>query len=324
MRALLPLPFLSILALAAPPAVPLDEAAHLILQAYDENPALESLPSPAVKPQDRLGRDWLLAALREDAPKNPFPAGGKAHREAEAFRHLLEATSDQRPTLVRKQPLALPGTQAGLWRWGKAAARRGEMSTPLRQAWEDRLLAKGIAPIIRGWALRHAFCFALAKADEARFTQLKEACEAEAPELAQSFQKAFALLGGPPPRVYLWSLPDLEALDIPLSRLGHCLAITPLEPDTPHPPIGCTWIIPCMTSNQPVGQSALQDASLEEGRRIAEQVRSLNRAAYLAPSREPFLSQALAYFPIEIRLNDKGLIESIRMGDAALQARPTP
>jgi hypothetical protein len=222
--------------------------------------------------------------------------------------------------------LALPGTQAALWRWGQGLSRRGAMPKPLRHTWEDRLLAKGGHPVIQGWALRHAFCFALAEADEARFARIKEACQKELPDLAQSFQRAFALLGGPPPRIYLWSLPGLEPLDLPLSRLGPCLAITPLEPGTPRPSLGCTWIIPCLVSNQPVGLSTLEEASLKEAQGLAEQVRSLDRPAYLAPSRDPFLDCALAYFPIEIRLNAQGLIEGIRMGDAALaaQAKPMP
>ena len=120
------------------------------------------------------------------------------------------------------------------------------------------------------------------------------------------------------PRIYLWSLPELEALDLPLGRLGARLSILPLEPGTPPPPEGSVWIVPCMRSNHPVQLSSLEGESLEEARRIAEGIRALGRKAYLAPSRDPFLACALAYFPIDIRLDDTGLIKTIRMGDAAL------
>ena len=64
--------------------------------------------------------------------------------------------------------------------------------------------------------------------------------------------------------------------------------------------------------------SVLEGESLEEARHLAQQVGSTERRAYLAPSREPFVACALAYFPIDIRLDATGLIASIRMGDAAL------
>jgi len=308
----------SFLVQAAPPVVPLEEAVTQVLEAFEENPPSQKLPSPAVRSKDRPARDWVLSALQEYLPRNPFPKGGPQYREAEALRTLLGTSQGDLGPRLESLPLTLVGSQAALWRWGQALARRGGMSQALRHAWENRLLAKGGALVVRGWALRHAFCFALAEADEARLAELKEACGEEVPDLVRQFQRAFALLGGPLPRIYLWSLPELEALDIPLSRLGPRIYILPLEPGAPQPPEDCTWIIPCVNSNLPLQVSGLEGASLEESRRIAEQVRPMGRKTYLAPSREPFLACALAYFPIDIRLDAGGLIRSIRMGDAAL------
>ncbi len=312
------LTFATVLLQAAPPVLPLGEALPQILEAFDEDPSPQKLPTPSVRPKDRPAREWLLAALREPLPHNPFPKGSASYREAEALRAFLAAPMEQWGPRIQTLPLSLAGSQAALWRRGQALVRRGEMPRGLRQAWEDRLLQENGSQIIRGWVLRHAFCFALAEADEGRLGRLKEAWEGEVPDLVQQFQRAFSLLGGPPPRIYLWSLPGLEALDLPLGRLGPRIYIVPLEPGAPAAPEGSTWIIPCMHSDLSTHLSVLEGESLEEARHLAQQVGSTERRAYLAPSREPFVACALAYFPIDIRLDATGLIASIRMGDAAL------
>ncbi len=312
------LPLVPFLLQGAPPTMPLEGALGAVLEAFDENPSPQKLPTPLVRGKDRPALQWLLTALREDLPRNPFPKGSGPHREAEALRALLEAAPGDWSSRLQALPLRLAGSQAALWRWGQTRVRRGEMPQALRHAWEDRLLGKGGSQVIRGWALRHAFCFALAEADEARFLALRTTCGDEVPELVQQFQRAFALLGGPPPRIYLWSLPELEALDLPLSRLGPRIYIVPLEPGAPPAPLDCAWIIPCMGSDFSTQLSRLEGPSLEEGQRIADGLRPLGRKAYLAPSRAPFEACALTFFPIDIGLDGAGLIRSIRMGDAAL------
>ncbi len=308
---------------AAPPPVSREEGHALVLELYDEDPSLHHLPTIALRAKDRPAQAWLLAALRDKKPRSPFPKGSAAHREASMLHDLLEASPEARAAHLHALPLNLVGTQAALWRWGQALAQKGELTPALRHEWEDRLLHRQCDTMIRGWAMRHAFCFALAEADEMRFDALKTACAQEVPDLVRQFQRAFALLGGPPPHVYLWSLPDLTSLDQPLGRLGSCLRVLPLEPGTPPPPEGCAWIVPAMQSNLSTHLSALEGPSLDEARHIAQEIQSLGRKAYLAPSREPFMDCALVFFPIEIRLDTEGLIRSIRMGDAA-QAKPTP
>lgn len=308
---------------ATPPSLSREEAHDQVLEAFDEDPLLRALPPAHLQAKDRPAQAWLLAALTEPKPRIPFPKGSKAHREARALQDLLEAPHPERALHLKTLTLNLVGTQAALWRWGQGLSQKGEMPPGLRHQWEDRLLHNQCAAVIRGWAMRHAFCFALAEADEGRLDALKAACAQEVPDLVQQFQRAFALLGGPPPRIYLWSLPGLEPLDQPMGRLGSCLRISPLEPGTPPPPEDCAWIIPAMGSDLSTELSALEGPSLEEAHRLAIETRSLGRTAYLAPSRAPFMDCALVFFPIEIRLDTEGLIRTIRMGDAA-QAKPTP
>jgi hypothetical protein len=298
--------------------VPLEDALFQVLTAFDEGQSLEKLPIPSVRAKDRPSRDWLLACLREERLSNPFPKGGKAHREAETLRAFLTAAPAEQLARFQALPLTQAGTQVALWRWGQSRTRRGELAPPLRGAWEDLLLKKGRALVVRGWTLRHAFCFALAEADENRLATLMEGFSEELPELTQQFQRAFALLGGPSPRFYLWSLPDLESMDLSLARLGPHIHIAPLEPGTPPASPEAAWIIPCIETNFPAKASILEGKSLEEANRIAEQTRALGRKAYLAPSREPFEAYSLVFFPIDIRLDPAGMIRSIRMGDAAL------
>lgn len=308
---------------ATPPSVPRGEAHDQVLEAFDQDPSLRTLPPIHLQAKDRPAQAWLLAALKERRPRIPFRKGTQAHREALELQGLMDAPHPERALRLKTLTLNQVGTQAALWRWGQDLEQKGEMSPALRHQWEDRLLHKQCAMVIRGWAMRHAFSFALAEANEMRFDVLKTACAQEVPDLVQQFQRAFALLGGPPPHIYLWSLPGLEPLDQPLGRLGSCLRISPLEPGTAPPPEGCAWIVPAMQSNLSTHLSTLEGPSLEEARRIAEGIQSLGRKAYLAPSREPFMDCALVFFPIEIRLDTEGLIRSIRMGDAA-QAKPTP
>jgi len=317
------LPLVALVAEAAPPSVPLEEALFQILTVFDESQSLDRLPTPTVRAKDRPSVDWLLASLREERPSNPFPKGGKAHREAETLRTFLAAPPTEQLARFKTLPLTQAGTQVALWRWGQSKARQGEMAPALRVEWEDLLLKKGHALVVRGWTLRHAFCFALAEADETRLATLKEGFSEELPELTQQFQRAFALLGGPAPRFYLWSLPGLESQDLPLARLGPHIHIAPLEPGTPPVPPEASWIIPCTESNFPAKASILDGKSLKEANQIAEQTRALGRKAWLAPSREPFEAYSLVFFPIDIRLDPAGMIRSIRMGDAALARSPS-
>jgi len=319
MRPLLLLPLVPFVLQAAPP-ISLGDATAQILEAFDDGQPSEKLPRPIVKAKDRASLKWLRAALGEASPRNPFPRGSRFHKEAESVRALLEANPDQASSLLASLKPTLAGSHAALWRWGQARARKGVFSIAQRHAWEDLLLSQGGPGVIRGWALRHALCFALAEGDEARLLALKTTLGDELPNFFQPFQRAFALLGGPSPRFYLWSLPELQALDLSLSSMGTRIFVSPLEAPAP---ADSAWIIPAPTTNLSTNLSVLEGGSLDEAKRVAEQIRAMGRKAYFAPSRPPFESLALVYFPIDIRMDAAGMIQSIRMGDAA-QAKPTP
>lgn len=309
MRLLHLVPLVPFLLQAAPP-ISIEDATAQILEAHDADRS--PLPRPLVKAKDRASLDWLREALGESRPRNPFLRGSRFHKEAESVRALLEAGSDF-PKFNSLKPM-LAGSHAALWRWGQTHAREGAFPIPQRHAWEDVLLRKGGPGMIRGWALRHALSFALAEGDETRLLALKTKFGDELPNVFPPFQRAFSLLGGPAPRFYLWSLPDLQPLDLSFSRMGSRVFISPLE--LPAPP-DSAWIIPAPTTDLPTNLSTLEGASLTEAKRLSEQIRAMGREAYLAPSRSPLEALALVYFPIDIRMDGAGKILSIRMGDAA-------
>lgn len=319
MRLLPLLPLVPFVLQAAPP-VSLEEATSQLLDAFDDGCAPAALPRPTVKTKERPALSWLRAALSETQPPNPFPKGHPSYGEVERARALLAAPPDRNSALQAALQPTLAGSFAALWRWGQARARAGEFSMAQRHTWEDLLAGPKSPVVVRGWSLRHALCFALAEGDEARLAALKTAFAQELPDFFQTFQRAFALLGGPAPRFYVWSLPELQPQDLSLSRLGSRVYVSFL--DTPAP-ADAAWIVPAQTSNLPADLSSLEGESLAEATHTATMLRALGRSAHFVPSRAPLEALAMVYFPIDIRLDATGMIRSIRMGDAA-QAKPTP
>jgi hypothetical protein len=185
-------------------------------------------------------------------------------------------------------------------------------------AWEDRLLAKDGPLLTRGYALRHALCFALAEADENRFASLKAHASNDLQSLFQSFQRAFALLGGPAPSLRLWKLPGLDAVEGPFSELGaKSFWIYPDSGATPHLPTGTLWIVPTKEGLHRIKETYLDSISLKEGQALSERLKREGVTAYLAPSREAMEAYALCFFPILIHMDEKGMVRQILMGDAA-------
>ncbi|MFZ1613926.1 MAG: hypothetical protein WAT51_07120 [Holophaga sp.] len=319
MRLLHLLPLAPFILQAAPP-VSLEEATSQMLDAFDDGCPPAALPRPSVIAKERPSLAWLRVALSEPQPQNPFPKAHRSHAEAERTRALLAATPDRYSALLATVQPGLAGSFAALWRWGQARARGGEFSVAQRHGWEDLLADPKSPMVIRGWALRHALCFALAEGDETRLAALKTTFALDLPDFFQTFQRAFALLGGPAPRFYAWTLPELKPLDLSLSRLGSRVYVSFL--DTPAP-ADAAWIVPAQTSNLPADLSTLEGESLAEATHTATMLRALGRSAHFVPSRAPLEALAMVYFPIDIRLDVAGMIQSIRMGDAA-QAKPTP
>lgn len=317
----MPLPLLWPPALAQPAAPrqqpkPLTraQAEFKILEAYDDG-----LPIPVfqVGAKNRLGIAWLRAAAGEDPPTNPFPRGGGPFKEVEAALGFSNADPASWERRIQKQPLTLTGTQLAFWRWGRTQTRSGRLSPTLRAAWEDRLLQGG-APILRGLALRHALCWALAEGDDARFAILKDRHGKELQATFSAFQGLFAWVGGTTPRFRLWKLPDLTYEDQRLDQLGaRRLWITPFEKELPSVPQGTLWIAPSARGETGPGEAILSATDRQEAETLAAQLKASFRQAWYAPQRTTWESAGLAYFPILIEFNDAHEVTSIRMGDAA-------
>lgn len=314
--------------LQSPPAVVAPapsslEAETALLDAFDWGQALP--PLPKLKGPATLDHRWLRAAATfapgQGLPANPFLAGA-GKREAEAFRQLTSRSGAALLEALKAQPLRHSGTALALWRWGQRQVRNGVFSPALRQAWEDRLLAAGPA-LTRGYALRHALCWALAEQDEARFAAIRSKVDQETLEALKGFQRLFGLLGGPSPALRLWSLPGLDYRDAGLESLGaQRVWICPAEGGAlPEIPASTTWIIPSDHGSLDERDASLTGTPLAEAQALVARLRSAGRAAYFAPSRMAFERLGLAWFPALIELDAQGNIRSIRMGDAA-PARP--
>ncbi|MBP1771243.1 MAG: hypothetical protein H6P99_406 [Holophagaceae bacterium] len=325
------LPLLTSAALFAPPAqvapapssaqagVTPQQAEADLLDAYDWGRPLP--PAPALGGAAARDLRWLKAAATFDPakgrPASPF-TDPRGQAEAAALGRLLKAPGTQRAELLRALPLRRSGTALALWRWGQRQARAGAFDVPLRQAWEDRLLAEGPA-LTRGYALRHALCWALAEKDEARFAALRVKPNPGAEVTLAAFQRLFGLLGAPSPLLRTWSLPGLAYQDLRLDQLGGSRVwICPLEAGPlPALPDGTAWIVPSASGSLDDRDASLSGDLLTEGQALAARLQAAGRSAHFAPSRSAFEQLGLAWFPILIALDAQGAVASVRMGDAA-------
>lgn len=303
----------------APQPVPLEDAEGQYLEAWDFREGDEPIAIPAVSAKDRPALKWLVSAAVQDLPANPFSKGSAAWREAESVRSFVQSQADRWAMGLKGLTLSQSGSYLALWRWGQPRVRNGRMDAVLRRQWEDKLLAAQSPGVVRGLALRHALCFALAAGDAERFGQLKERLEGDLPDTFPPFQNAFSLLGAPAPVVHLWKLPGMESVDVSLGRLGG--RRVRFEPDPgaglPELPPDTAWVVPTRDGSQPAASAYLEGPSLAEAEKLAPRLSAAGRTAYLAPVRSVFEEYALMYFPIEILLDPQGLVLSIRMGDAA-------
>lgn len=311
--------------LAAPPQTvqPLPQAEATLLMALDDG---KPLPDLQVAPADRPGLAWLTSVAQHPVPRNPFPAGSRGDREVRALEALLRVPAPS-PAALARLDLAWAGSHLRLWKEGQRRIRQGLWGMELRRAWEDRLLDLDGPSVVRGWALRHALCFALAEGAERRYGDLRDAWGDAAPDLFRAFQRAFGLLGAPAPRLPLWTLPGLEAAEVTLAdHPGIRMRLEPPDQDPLIPPPGVDlWIVPSEGGLQPAEEPFLRGAELKEARTWAERFRRAGLTGYLASSRAPFERLALVYFPVEMEVDAQGRVAAIRMGDAArVQPRPTP
>ena len=298
--------------------VPQPDAVARLLEAYDWGRPLPE--APELKGDAARQYRWLRAAATfapGTLPADPFPAGPD-HQEAEALRGLLRPSPQDVARGLAALPLRQPGTALALWRWGKLQVRRGAFGRDLRRTWEDRLLAEG--PILtRGYALRHALCWALAEHDEVRFAALKAKSAAWDQETFAGFQRLFGLLGGPSPTLRLWPLPGLGYQDLRLDQLGASRVwVLPADPGPlPALPPDVAWIIPDGNGEQDPRATDLAPGPQRAAEALAARLKAAGRRAWFAPSREDMERLGLAWFPILITLDPQGNLKDIRMGDAA-------
>jgi hypothetical protein len=297
--------------------VPWLQALDTALAHFDEYGTMTGFKRPRIAPASAKSLDWLLGSTAEGTVRNPFPPGHPSFREAAA----LLATLKQSEKLPAAVSLREPGSQLAYWKWGAGLSRRNGWPAPTRRAWEDQLLAPSIQPLIREYALRHALCFALAEADEARFTSLKAAHGGEAADLFKPFQAALALLGAPAPPLRLWSLPDLAPVDVPLSggnlrRLWVCQAPEGLLPALPADTL---WVIPTREGQAPNDVDTLDEGTRREANALAARLPPGN-PPFLAASRGALERVGLVFFPALVDLEATGRVSRILMGDAALAA----
>ena len=319
----MPLPVPSTPPALVAPALGGQEAEGALLEAFDWGLPLP--PAPRLMGAASLGYRWLRAAATFDPahglPADPF-ATGRARQEAEALRRLLKGPLDLTGAALKALPLREAGTALALWRWGRLQVRDGRFDAALRRIWEDRLLTAGPA-LTRGYALRHALCWALAEQDETRLAAVRAQAGQGSEDTIAGFQRLFGLLGGPSPELRLWTLPGLAYRDLRLDQLGgHHIWICPAEGEAlPELPAGTVWIIPSASGSLEERDASLSPALLAEGETLAARLRAAGRSASFAPSQAAFEHLGLDWFPILIDLDEKGSIRAVRMGDAA-PARP--
>ena len=316
----MPLPLQTPPALEAPVPVPSQEAERALLDAYDWGLTLPA--APGLKGTAALDYRWLCLAAtfepRQGLPTHPF-AAGTARAEGEALRRLSQLPAERLPKALQALPLKHSGTALALWRWGQQRVRQGAFTPLVRQAWENRLLGAGPS-LLRGYALRHALCWALAERDEARFVDLRARTRGEAEPILKGFQRLFGLLDSPSPELRLWSLPGLAYADQRFDQLGAervWICPAPTGP-LPTPPVGAAWIIPSSAGATEEREASLAGEALSEAQAMAERLKAAGQHAYLAPSRDAFERLGLSWFPILIELDAKGAVKEVRMGDAAL------
>ena len=310
----MPLPILpaALLALAAPPAVPLAQAELTVLEYWDRTGTLKACPMPVVSRKDQPTLTWLASGLEGVPQANPFPKGHPGHAEAAAILALQPGA----PVLTALPRLT--GSQFALWHWMRLQARQG--SLPARKAWEDLLVKPGSHPLVREAALRHALSFALAASDEARLAALKAEYGTEAPEAFRPFLKAQGVLGGPIPQIRVWGLPDL-APRLLADSLGGArrIWIAPApEGILPTMPPDVLWLIPTVHGLAPANEELLDDASRTEGDALAARLKATGLNAALAPSRASLEMAGLVHFPALIEVDAQGNLQRILLAEACL------
>ncbi|MDR1841581.1 MAG: hypothetical protein LBQ86_06615 [Holophagales bacterium] len=289
----------------------LEELEYRFLEAYDYDAIIDLPKLPPSRGADQAALQWLHSAAALPAPISPFAPGSPEQGEAAALIEFLNSETASVESGLDKLSLRLSGSQLVLWRFGRANIRSEKWSPATRRRWEDRLLDESSHTIIRGFAARHALCWALAENDENRFADLKNGRIGEdMPAIFGLFQKTFASLGGPLTALRLWSpsLEDISDEGAPGPTIWLCPDpdLTPLSKDM-------SWIIPILNFSLEDSPEALWKAIAED---LLKSPALADYKVFFAPRQRDLDLLGMALFPALIELDQDGNIERIQMGDA--------
>ncbi len=324
------LPFLVPPHLSQPvtPSIPFAEAVEQVLLDFDRDDPSLPLRDPAVARDHRHSLRWLRSAALQALPENPFPKGSPSFQEARSILELLDSDRNLVPARLEHLTLREPGSALALWRWARRGDKAEPWPTATRHQWEDKLIAEGVPALVRGYALRHALCFALAEQDEVRFAALKSSWNEDGTNMFTSFQGLFSMVGGAAPKLRLWQLPGLQYQDLSLSALAgwegglsRRIWICPDEGTFPALPSGTAWVAPSTTGYQNSAETDLGPNEKPTATALSMRVAMAQRHAYLAPSRADLEALGFVLFPILVELQPEGTVSKVLMGDAA-PARP--
>ena len=287
-----------------------------MLEAFDYGVAVRPPQLPSNRASEQAKLMWLHSAAHLPSPVSTFQKNSPEKAEADELLKFLEAKETPSEQSLVNLSLSLTGSQLALWRFGQAATRRGDWNSDIRRKWEGRLLEEKIHPLIRGFALRHALCWALAENDEMRLARLKGArASQDMPEIFIVFQKAFSTIGGPLSALRLWTSDLVESQSG--IQAGEKAWVCP---DSDFPPYDktSTWVIPLL---EPQG---IENAESPTWRNRAEKMLDLpiltDYKVSFAPYQRDLGLLGIAFFPALICLDESGNVAKIQMGDACPRA----
>jgi hypothetical protein len=291
---------------------PLELLEYRMLEAFDYSAAIALPELPPERAADLAKLRWLHSAAYSTFPVSAFSPGSPEQKEADGVIRFLKTGALPTEQGLATLGLSLTGSQLALWRFGQASVRSGAWGRDTRLQWEARLLDAPVHPIIKGFALRHALCWALAEKDEKRFAYLKhsEAGEGQ-PIIFSLFQKAFAALGGPLNTLRLWTASLSEATsDTPFNG---AVWVSP-DPSFPPPAHTKDWIVPLL--EVALTETADGPAWAARARQMMEEKIFADYRVFFAPFLKDLDMLGIALFPALLELGEGGSIQGIKMGDA--------
>jgi hypothetical protein len=298
---------------------PLELLEYQILEAFDYGAAIALPELPPERAADMAKLRWLHNAAYSSLPVSVFSAGSPEQKEAKGVLQFLKTTASPTEQNIGGLGLSLTGSQLALWRFGQANVRNGAWGRATRIQWEARLLEAPVHPIIQGFALRHALCWALAENDEKRFADLKHSEIGEGqPIIFALFQKAFAALDGPLDALRLWT----SSLSGAEGGTPFCGAVW-VCPDPNFPPPGATKDLIGPPLETALTESADGPAWAARAGQMTEEKIFADYRVFFAPFQKDMDMLGIALFPALLELGEDGNIKRIQMGDACPRAAAT-